>query len=99
MRHECLGLQIDRQLGDSERLAIGDNSFNVAIVTFGIIYATDHEAALSELARVVRPGERSCMGRFFQGFGPVRVVAQSLDEDRLAAMRRYVGVRPRWRSV
>lgn len=52
------GLQIDWRLGDAERLPFDDNSFDGAISTFGIMFATDQEAALSELARVVRPGGR-----------------------------------------
>lgn len=151
------GLQIDWQLGDAERLPFDDNSFDGAISTFGIMFATDQEAALSELVRVVRPGGRivvaawthdsnavglrkavapfmsappagaptppspfnwgdpdwlrTSLGQhvslgieeadtvhrlpdaqtvweeYSRGFGPVRAVAQSLDETRLAEMR------------
>lgn len=151
------GLQINWRLGDAERLPFEDNSFDGAISTFGIMFATDQEAALSELVRVVRPGgqivvaawtqdsnavglrkvvapfmsappagaptppspfnwgdpdwTRTSLGQnvtlgfetadtvhrlpdaetvwadYSRGFGPVRAVAQSLDENRLVEMR------------
>lgn len=52
------GLSIDWQLGDAEKLPFGDASFDGAISTFGIMFATNQDAAISELARVVRPGGR-----------------------------------------
>ena len=52
------GLSIDWQLGDAEKLPFGDASFDAAASTFGIMFATNQDAAISELARVVRPGGR-----------------------------------------
>jgi ubiquinone/menaquinone biosynthesis C-methylase UbiE len=52
------GLSIDWQLGDAEKLPFGDASFDAAASTFGIMFATNQDAATSELARVVRPGGR-----------------------------------------
>jgi len=52
------GLSIDWQLGDAENLPFDDASFDAATSTFGIMFATNQEAAVSELARVVRPGGR-----------------------------------------
>lgn len=52
------GLSIDWQLGDAEKLPFGEASFDSAASTFGIMFATNQDAAISELARVVRPGGR-----------------------------------------
>ncbi len=52
------GLSIDWQLGDAEKLTFGDASFDGASSTFGIMFASDQDAAVSELARIVRPGGR-----------------------------------------
>jgi ubiquinone/menaquinone biosynthesis C-methylase UbiE len=52
------GLSIDWRLGDAERLPFDDAAFDSAVSTFGIMFATDQEAALTELRRVVRPEGR-----------------------------------------
>ncbi len=52
------GVSIDWQLGDAENLPFGDASFDAATSTFGIMFATNQDAAISELSRVVRPGGR-----------------------------------------
>ena len=52
------GLSIDWQLGDAEKLPFADAFFDAAASTFGIMFASDQEAAISELARIVRPGGR-----------------------------------------
>lgn len=52
------GLSIDWQLGDAEKLPFADASFDAAASTFGIMFASNQEAAINELARVVRPGGR-----------------------------------------
>lgn len=52
------GLSIEWRLGDAERLPFADASFDAASSTFGIMFAVDQQAAIGELARVVRPGGR-----------------------------------------
>ena len=52
------GLSIEWRLGDAERLPFEDASFDAAVSTFGIMFASDQQAAIDELARVVRPGGR-----------------------------------------
>jgi SAM-dependent methyltransferase len=44
--------------GDAERLPFEDASFDVALSTFGIMFAPDQERAAREIARVVKPGGR-----------------------------------------
>jgi SAM-dependent methyltransferase len=52
------GLAIDYQIGDAENLPFADGTFDAVISTCGIMFATRPEAAVRELARVVRPGGR-----------------------------------------
>ena len=52
------GLSIYWHLGDAEQLPFADASFDAAASTFGIMFASNQEAAIVELARVVRPGGR-----------------------------------------
>ena len=45
-------------VADAEQLPFADDSFDVALSTFGVMFAPDQEKAASELMRVVRPGGR-----------------------------------------
>ena len=53
-----LGVAIDYRVGDCERLELEDAAFDVVSSTCGIMFAPDHAATASELARVTRPGGR-----------------------------------------
>ena len=52
------GVRIDWTEGDAEALPFGDDSFDVVLSTFGVMFAPRHDVAASELARVLRPGGR-----------------------------------------
>ena len=52
------GVRIDWTEGDAEALPFGDDSFDVVLSTFGVMYAPRHDVAASELVRVLRPGGR-----------------------------------------
>jgi SAM-dependent methyltransferase len=52
------GLEVRFDLGDAERLPYPDASFDVVSSAHGVVFATDHSAVASELARVCRPGGR-----------------------------------------
>ena len=79
-RAEEQGLKIDYRVGDCERLeGVDAASFDVVSSTCGIMFAPDHEATASQLARVVRPGGRiglanwtpeGGVGRMFKMMGP-----------------------------
>ena len=57
-RAEAEGLPIRFQVADAEALPFEDQSFDVVLSTFGVMFAPDHDAAARELARVSRPGAR-----------------------------------------
>ena len=63
------GLDIDYVVGDAERLELADASFDKVSSTCGIMFAPDHEAAASELARVTRPGGRIALANWTPGGG------------------------------
>jgi SAM-dependent methyltransferase len=52
------GVQIDWVEGDAEQLPFEEGSFDAVVSVFGCMFAPDHRAAATELARVLRPGGR-----------------------------------------
>jgi SAM-dependent methyltransferase len=52
------GVEVEWRLGDAEGLPFADESFDVVLSTFGVMFAPRHEVTASELARVLRPGGR-----------------------------------------
>jgi SAM-dependent methyltransferase len=52
------GLDIEYKHADAEKLPFADGSFDAVISTFGVMFASNQEAAAAELARVVRKGGR-----------------------------------------
>lgn len=52
------GVELDWVEGDAEALPFEDESFDVVISTFGVMFAPRHEVAAREMARVLRPGGR-----------------------------------------
>jgi SAM-dependent methyltransferase len=52
------GFSIDYVVGDVERLAFDDATFDKVSSTCGIMFAPDHEATANEIARVTKPGGR-----------------------------------------
>ncbi len=59
-----LALEIDYVVGDVERLAFDDGSFDKVSSTCGIMFSPDHEAAARELARVTAPGGRVALANW-----------------------------------
>ncbi len=57
-RAEADRLPMTFREADAEALPFDDASFDVALSTFGVMFAPDHARAASELTRVVRPGGR-----------------------------------------
>ena len=57
-RARAEGLRIRFEFADAEALPYHDGSFDVAVSTFGVMFAPDHQRAAKEMLRVVRPGGR-----------------------------------------
>ena len=55
-RAEADRLKVAFQEADAEALPFADNSFDVVLSTFGVMFAPNHERAANELRRVCRPG-------------------------------------------
>jgi ubiquinone/menaquinone biosynthesis C-methylase UbiE len=51
-------LDVELVEGDAERLPFDDGHFDVALSTYGIMFAPDQKQAAREILRVVRPGGR-----------------------------------------
>jgi SAM-dependent methyltransferase len=51
-------LPIEFRVGDAEALPFDDQSFDVVISTFGVMFVSKPEVAVAELARVCKPGGR-----------------------------------------
>ena len=71
-------LEVNFQVADAEALPFGDASFDVVLSTFGVMFAPNHAACASEMARVVHKGGRiglanwtpdSLIGRMFKVLG------------------------------
>jgi SAM-dependent methyltransferase len=52
------GVEVDWIEGDAESLPFDDESFDVVLSTFGVMFAPRHQVCATELARVLRPGGR-----------------------------------------
>ena len=72
------GVQIDWVQGDAEALPFDDESFDIVLSTFGVMFAPRHAITAQELARVLRPGGRlglcnwtpeGLLGSFFRTVG------------------------------
>ncbi len=50
--------------GDAEQLPFPDDSFDVVLSTFGVMFAPDQERAAAEMVRVCRPGGKIGMANF-----------------------------------
>jgi ubiquinone/menaquinone biosynthesis C-methylase UbiE len=78
-RAEAAGHDIEYRVGDAEHLDVPDESVDVAVSSFGLIFAPDHDAVARELRRVLVPGGRlafsawtpeGTIGDLFRMLGP-----------------------------
>lgn len=65
------GLDVAFEVGDAEALPYDDASFDIVTSSIGAIFAPDHEAVASQLARVCRSGGRLGMTAWTKGDGSV----------------------------
>ena len=66
------GLDIDYRVGDCEQLEDPDASYDAVGSSVGIMFAPDHQAAASELARITKPGGRIALANWTPGTGGVQ---------------------------
>jgi ubiquinone/menaquinone biosynthesis C-methylase UbiE len=55
-RAKADGLTLDYRVANAHALPFGDGEFDVVMSAIGVMFATDHQRAARELARVCRPG-------------------------------------------
>ena len=63
-RAKAEGLDVRFEVADAEALPYEAGSFDVALSTFGVMFAPDHASAAREMIRVVRPGGRIGMANW-----------------------------------
>lgn len=56
------GVAVQFDVGDAEEMPYDDASFDAVLSTCGVMFAPDHGAVASELARVTAPGGRIALG-------------------------------------
>jgi demethylmenaquinone methyltransferase/2-methoxy-6-polyprenyl-1,4-benzoquinol methylase len=87
--------RLPRVAGDALRLPFGDGAFDAVTISFGLRNTADPAAALSELARVTRPGGRLVVCEFSTPtFGPFRTVYLEYLMRALPALARRVSSNP-----
>ncbi|MFL6710908.1 MAG: class I SAM-dependent methyltransferase [Massilia sp.] len=64
LRAAAEGLTVQFQEADAEALPFADGSFDVALSSFGVMFAPDQARAAAEILRVVRPGGRIAMANW-----------------------------------
>ncbi len=79
-RADELGREIDLRLGDAEALEFLDATFDTVICTFSLCAIPDHERALAEMIRVLRPGGRLLLADHVASSNPVLRTGQRLLE-------------------
>ncbi len=93
-----LGLDVDLRLGDAQALDLPDGSFDTAVSTLSMCTIPDHEAALAEMVRVVRPGGLVLLADHVASSSwPVRVLQAGVDLVTGPLVGEYFARRPmRW---
>jgi SAM-dependent methyltransferase len=61
------GIELETRDADAEALPFGDATFDVALSTFGVMFAPDQERAAAELLRVCKPGGRIGLANWTPG--------------------------------
>ncbi len=79
-RAETLAHPVDLQQGDAQRLSFPDASFDAVVATLTMCSIPDDQAAVAEMARVLRPGGRLVLlDHVVSTSRPVRAVQRLLD--------------------
>jgi ubiquinone/menaquinone biosynthesis C-methylase UbiE len=79
-RAEEVGRPADLRLGDAQALDLPEESFDTVVCTLGLCTIPDHRRAVSEAARVLRPGGRLLLLEHVRSPAPIVRAAQRLLE-------------------
>ncbi len=79
-RTNDLGLDVDLRVGNAEALDWPDASFDTVVCTFSLCAIPDHEAALGEMIRVLRPGGLLLLADHIPSTNPLLRAGQWLAE-------------------
>ena len=83
-RADALGRDVDVRRGDARDLPWPDDSFDTVVCVFGLCVVPDEREALTEMARVLRPGGLLLLADHVVSTRPdVRVLQAALDAARL----------------
>ena len=63
------GLDIDARAGEAAAIPLDDDSVDLIVSVFAVIFAPDPAAALAEMKRVLAPGGRILLTAWIPGFG------------------------------
>lgn len=63
-RAEAEGLEVDYMVADAENLPFSDNSFDMTVSTFGVMFAPNQIKSAAEMMRVVKPGGKVAMANW-----------------------------------
>jgi len=66
-RAEAEHLPMQFQLADAEALPFGNETFDMVLSTFGVMFTPDHRRAAIEMLRVLRPGGRIALANWTPG--------------------------------
>jgi len=66
-RASAEGLQVQFEQADAENLPYPDNSFDVAMSTFGVMFTPDQDKAAAEMVRACKPGGRIGLANWTPG--------------------------------
>lgn len=90
-----LGREADLRVGDAQELPFDDASFDTVLCTYSLCCIPDHRAALTEAARVLRPGGRLLLAdHVLSTSWPVRLAQRAADVVGVPVQGEYFTRRP-----
>jgi len=90
-----LGRDVDLLVGDAQELAFPDESFGTVVCTLSLCAIPDHELAVAEMARVLRPGGRLLLlDHIGSRWWPVWAVERLIELATVRAMGEHMTRRP-----
>ena len=63
-RADAEGLSVEFQTADAENLPFSDNTYDVVMSTFGVMFTPDQPKAAAELKRVIKPGGKIALANW-----------------------------------